>query len=524
MRQSAIVTCCLVLLVVFSGVFPGVGVATDGTTNSTVRAQASAPPDPSSDVVGWERGVWYNESIDVDQSDGLSDAELKRYVSRAMARVEYLRNREFKQEVPVSVITRSEYQKQSSNQSQSNASYEAWNNQVWEALFVTGEEKNVQSELGSTLGSSVAGFYSPKDDEIKIVTDSPDQPVIDNATLHHELTHALQDQYYDLSTATYRGASQDGDLAVDGVVEGEANYIEYLYTDRCDSGEWQCVETPKSDSGGSGGSNLNLGIYLTIYQPYSDGPVYVDNLKQQGGWAAVDERFESPPVSTEQTIHDVDEKPVKIDYRDQSSDGWSMFEQGQNGSDTVGEASMFAMFWYQDQTHGNDVKGFNYKKIGSTSGQYDRLNYDAKPTAGWGNDRVFPYKRGSGNDTEYGYVWVTEWDSEKDATQFRETYTSMLNVHDARRNGSVYVVEDGEFADAFRVTQNGSRVVIVNGPDESSLADIRPQMESGTGGGALPGSSWSSLPGFGVPTALGAVALAGLLAVGLTRRRRGNGR
>ena len=44
--------------------------------------------DPERDVLGWEDGYWYSESIDVDQSDGLSDEEIDAYVARAMARVE----------------------------------------------------------------------------------------------------------------------------------------------------------------------------------------------------------------------------------------------------------------------------------------------------------------------------------------------------------------------------------------------------------------------------------------------------
>lgn len=533
---------CLVSLVVSAGVAPAVAANGDAVRSQQDTAvqsrpsdavqsqQTDAPADPDSDVIGWENGYWHNESIDVDQSDGLSDAELEAYVARSMARVEHLREREFKRPVPVSVISREAYRKRSANNTKTNESFEAWNNQVWEALFITGEKKNVQKELGSTLGSSVAGFYSSKDDEIKIVTDSPDKAVIDNATLHHELVHALQDQYQDLSSDTYAGETQDGDLAIDGIVEGEARYVEYLYVEKC-GGEWQCVETPKSGgNGGSGsesGGGLNLGIYLVIFQPYSDGPPFVHNLKQRGGWQAVEERFANPPVSSEQVIHDTDEKPVPIEFTDRSTNGWSLFEHGQDGSDTVGEASLYAMFWYQDREGTNGFGGFDWQRVGNTDGKYDRLNYDSKPTAGWANDRVFPYKKGSGNDTEYGYVWKLKWDTKKDATQFRETYTTMLNAHDAvRKQNGVYVIEEGEFADAFRVSQQGQTVTIVNAPTASDLSDIRPtndQSDGGDGAGGgdntdgSDGETTSSTPGFGFLTALVALIVALIALAGTAR-------
>ncbi|MFC7135716.1 hypothetical protein ACFQRB_02125 [Halobaculum litoreum] len=67
------------------------------------------PDDPPSDRLGWEAGYWYNESIDVNQSDGLDAAEREAFVARTMARVERVRGLEFRESVPVEVISRAEY-------------------------------------------------------------------------------------------------------------------------------------------------------------------------------------------------------------------------------------------------------------------------------------------------------------------------------------------------------------------------------------------------------------------------------
>jgi hypothetical protein len=203
--------------------------------------------------------------------------------------------------------------------------------------------------------------------------------------------------------------------------------------------------------------------------------VYVASLKDRGGWDAVDERFAAPPESTEQIIHVTDERPVPIEYRDRARSGWMLYpDQGQNGSDTVGEASIFSMFWYQARSSNADT--VNPQGLLETESRYDVYNYAADPSAGWANDRVFPYHKGSGEAAEYGYVWVTEWDTERDARQFQDAYRAILRAQGAeKRAGNVWVIPDGPYADAFRVTRDGTRVVIVNGPRVGALSNIRPQ-------------------------------------------------
>ncbi|ESP87539.1 Hvo_1808 family surface protein [Candidatus Halobonum tyrrellensis] len=472
----------VVVSLVLSATFPAAlaasvsanGSAAVATASAGEAPQVNAPDDPEEDVIGWENGYWYNESIDVDQSDGLSEAETEAFVARSMARVEYLREAEFNQTVPVEVISRDEYRNSSGSESTNTTEFDHWNDQVWEALFIVGESTGSSSALGETTGSSVAGYYSPVDDEIKVITDDPDTPTVNNATLVHELVHALQDQRYDLTDAAYRADTQDGELAVDGVVEGEANYIEARYSQRCGD-EWSCVKP--AESGGSGsGADFNLGVYLTIFNPYSDGPVYVADVVEERGWDGFERRFRNPPNSTEQVIHVTDEEPVPIAFNSTARDGWQTYSSlGENGSDTAGEASIYAMFWYQAREYGADT--VNPSGLFETTSEYDAYNYDAAPSAGWGNDRVFPYHNGTGEDAGHGYVWVTEWDTESDATEFRETYVRILDAHDVEETEEgYYEIPDGSFADTFAIEQNGTRVTVVNGPDAAAVSDIRPSL------------------------------------------------
>ena len=102
--------------------------------------------------------------------------------------------------------------------------------------------------------------------------DGPDAPRISEATLIHELTHALQDQRHNLTSPRFSGETQDADLAVTGLYEGEAGYIEDLYRQRCDDDRWRCQRA--SPTSGDGGAS-NRGILTIVLQPYADGPGYV---------------------------------------------------------------------------------------------------------------------------------------------------------------------------------------------------------------------------------------------------------
>ncbi len=528
----------LVLLLVGS-LFGSAGLAGATPVQSVETVQEDAPPDPDEDVVGWHDGYWHNESIDVDQSDGLSDAELDAYVSRSIARVEFIRETEFDADVPVNVISREEFQSGQQNDGELTRR-NLWNNQVWEALFIVGENKNAREEISTVFGGAVAGFYSPTRDEIVIVTENTDQPVIDNGTLVHELVHALQDQLWDLTSPRFRGATQDENIAIDGVVEGEANYIEDRYNQRCGD-EWDCVSTPSESSGGGG--DINLGIFLTVFTPYSDGPVYVSELVEENGWDAVDEAFQNPPQSSEQIIQRTDDEPERLTFEDTAENGWSLFpNQGVNGAETVGEASIYSMFWYQARNYEADT--IDWRNIGDTRDQYDTYNYDSSPSAGWANDKLVPYQNGEGENAEYGYVWKTKWDTVEDATEFREAYLEVLDAQGVtQRDDGIYVIDSGPWADAYIVTQTDRTVTIVNGPDPTAVQNIRPnatpdvttpEPTPGTDTTPTPtpgtdttptptpgteptttdvgGVTTTPVPGFGLLIALAALVAAGLLA------------
>ncbi|WP_049971296.1 Hvo_1808 family surface protein [Haladaptatus cibarius] len=455
-----------------------VGSNSNGATSADANVENQTQrPDPQEDVLGWENGYWHNESIAVNQSDGLSEAEREAYVNRAMARVEFIRNQEFKRPVEVNSLRRGQYQELIGSQieSQYTQSQRAWENQIWEALFAVGEQSDAARQQTQLYQQRVAGFYLPGRDKIYVIAD--DSLVIDNATLVHELTHALQDQQVGLASSQFEAETMDGQRANDGLTEGEASYVEQRYVQRCGA-EWECVEMPgppreETPYGGGSLPDFNLAMQVSLIQPYSDGPAYVASKVDSDGWQSVQQEYRNPPNASEQIIDPIERNDASTPLRlgEQAQNGWKLYGQkGENGSETVGETGIYTMFWYQGRADDNPIirwQTFENPELG----EYDTFNYTSVPSDGWANDRLWPYRNGD----KRGYVWRTAWDTNRDATEFQRAYRDLLRGQNATRTGSgAWVIENGEFADAFRIVRDGRTVTIVNAPTEGDLADIRP--------------------------------------------------
>ena len=452
LRTLALV-CCLVLA--------GCAAPTPGydetPTATSSPIPSGDPADPESDRLGWENGYWYNESIAVNQSDGLNESELTAFVARTMARVEVIREVEFEETVPVEVITRAEYRNQSGNRDTTvDTPRERAREQLWEAPLLVGEQRTVGGAFGELYGGSVLGYYSPGQDRIVIVSES-ETPRVDRVTLAHELVHALQDQRFSLLSG---GDSHDAGLARTGVVEGDASYVEQLYEERC-AGNWSCVERPERTSG-AGIADRNLGAYLTIYAPYSDGPSFVHQVHQRGGWEAVNDLYDEPPRSTEQLLHPdryPDDGPETVRISDRSGERWERY----GVRERVGESTLFATFWFQ--------RGVNRSTLSQEDVPYSRYNYVADPSEGWAGDRLIPYRNGDAN----GYVWKLRWESRADAREFASSYRAVLveQLNATEVRPGVYRVPDSStFGDAFRVTRDGRTVTIVNAPRVAALENV----------------------------------------------------
>jgi hypothetical protein len=460
----------------------------DTTTATTTSTVEQAPPDPDEDVLGWEGGYWYNESIDVDRSDGLNDSELAAVVNRSMARVEVVRDLEFEETVPVEVISREEFANNTAasyaNVSRNRTLHQ---NVKWEAMFMLGENESAIDQLESNTAGSVLGYYSPTEDRIVIVSENTSSPKMDEITLSQELFHALQEHKFDISEMNQ--STRELHNARDGIIEGDGNYVDHLYQQKCES-EWDCLE-PQASSGGGGSSDRHIGIAITKLQPYSDGPVFVKQLREEGGWEAVNAVYENPPASTEQTIYPEkygEDEPTDVSVADASTSEWSIPDMGNGSVDYAqfGEAGLMSMLWYpsyvesvEAQAPRNVVVPYSHLLApAQNSNTLDLYNYSYNYTEGWDGDKLVPYVTDDSAETnETAYVWATAWDAPAEAEEFALGYERLLDHHGAQPvdgEPNTYRIREGEnnFADAFRVVVDGDRVVIVNAPTVDQLDDV----------------------------------------------------
>jgi len=484
------------------GTEPVIAGGPDGTASNTTTSSAtnpelrdSAPPDPETDRLGWEEvngsGLWYNESIVVDRSDGLNATELDKVTARSMARVERVRELEFQEPVPVDVISRSQYRERIAEQFGNVTDQQRLKeNAKWEAVFMIGESTDALAVRRANRGSTVGGFYDPEEDRIAVVSENETSPKMNEITLSQELYHALQGQQFDaFNRSWYPGDTREEHNAADGLIEGDGNLVDRLYQKRCDT-EWDCL-SPETTPGEP---PAHFGEYLVVLQPYSDGPKYVQQIYREQGWEGVNALYDNPPASTEQVIHPEkypDDVPTDVSFTDTSGERWDLVNVSNASDDSFGtkyasfgEAGLATMLFYPFYDSGRSqapIVGprefFNITSGGSVS-SFDPVNYATPFTDGWDGDRLYAYATEDSMTTnETGYVWKIAWDSTADAEEFVDGYTRLLDYYGAEpvedRPNTYRIPDDRPYGDAFYVQQSGDIVVLVNGPTVEDLSGIR---------------------------------------------------
>jgi hypothetical protein len=168
------------------------------------------------------------------------------------------------------------------------------------------------------LEAQLAGFYEPLDKRMYLAADLQDRAA--DATLAHELVHALQDQYYDLgSRLSYQADANDRESAIEALAEGDATsaMMDLLLVE---SGRRSvdipddvfAAEVEGSMTSTPEGADVPRVLRDSLVAPYVDGMVFVNALRRRGmskhgsadgGWSAVDDAWKSPPTTTEQLLH-----------------------------------------------------------------------------------------------------------------------------------------------------------------------------------------------------------------------------
>jgi hypothetical protein len=245
--------------------------------------------------------------------------------------------------------------------------------------------------LLDVMRSELLGFYEPHEKTMFLGGDLRGQEL--DATLWHELVHALQDQHYGLEKLL--GWSDDaGDWqgAVHALAEGDATsaMVDGLFSEK----GMRAPDLPDSvmDLQGAlaAGSMLKVPpiVKRSVVAPYIDGLAFVNALRRRGGWAAVAAAWKRLPKSTEQILHldkyDADEAPEPLAALAPSPLGPNRITY----SDVYGEQTLRILFeeWMPARAAREAASGWAGDRVssfseGAVTSVAWRIRYDSEAAA-----------------------------------------------------------------------------------------------------------------------------------------------
>jgi hypothetical protein len=278
------------------------------------------------------------------------------------------------------------------------------------------ESLDLATFLPRLLTQQIAGFYDPEEQALSLVRrdgggglegagDAAEAGRLEDVVLVHELTHALQDQHFDLEkfietddpmsdAATARQALVEGDATLTMLNAFLGVPIEEV------PGVEDALGTAMGASGMTMGSDELLAeappfIRETLLFSYTQGNLFCISVRRKGGQKLLDHAFRiDPPRSSEQILHPEKwhgrrDDPVVVEWPDLSRALPAGFAKAAEGE--MGELAISILL-------------------------REGLKSEARAAAaaaGWGGDRFAIYEK----DGRRLLAWITEWDSAADADE-----------------------------------------------------------------------------------------------------------
>jgi hypothetical protein len=282
---------------------------------------------------------------------------------------------------------------------------------LYHALGVLPKDQTLTDVYVDLLTSQVGGLYVPTDKTLYVVSKAGGVGPLEKVLYSHEYTHALQDQNFDLVKFQPDSLTDQSDrqLARQALVEGDA-YVTMTYwlQQHLSPAEMGVVLQQGADPAAQDAlKRIPPLVAAQILFAALNGTVWVLGIQAQGGFAAVDAAFASPPESTEQVLHPEKyashEPPIDVqlpaDLASRLGSGWSVGLQ-----DTFGEHQLGV--WITASV-----------PLGGLP--------EPPPAAavGWGGDRMALL---DGPNGSWAVVFKTEWDTDADATEFETAITSKV--------------------------------------------------------------------------------------------------
>lgn len=325
-----------------------------------------------------------------------------------------------------------------------------------EAFGLIPKNFDLDSFMVDLLTEQIAGLYDPKKHEFYIADwIVPDEQ---RMVMSHELTHALQDQYFHIDAwARAARPSDDAELARDSVLEGSAmaGMLEYELKDK----GFKLRDLPDFDPSVFLGDLTDTPMLKkappfikdSLMFPYFDGLRFSMSVLRTGGWGGFDAVFAKPPANTQQIMHPelyrADKVPavLKVDLPDgMPGTGWNKMEENAMGE-------------------------FGWKEVLK---QFLDDESSGKVAAGWDGDDYATFQQ---KDTKKLMLFTRErFDNEADTVAFFQAYREALKKKYPERKAVNEGKEDLEFTTVdggvfFRC--DAKECVSLEGGEEKAFAE-----------------------------------------------------
>jgi hypothetical protein len=208
------------------------------------------------------------------------------------------------------------------------------------ALGVASGELDLFAAFNQVSDGGTLAFYDPTDERVRVRGTA--MTVGMEVTIVHELTHALQDQAFDLDRIYDADLDDGAATAFRGLAEGDALRVEEAFTseeltdeERATYDEEYAKELADSEEATG---DVPAFVSAIFSAPYALGQPFVTMLVNRGGNDGVDQTFEEPP-STEEHLFD----PASFLAEEGSEDVELGFE---DDDDLLDEGAFGAASWY----------------------------------------------------------------------------------------------------------------------------------------------------------------------------------
>lgn len=344
----------------------------------------------------------------------LTQAEAEAAVTEVLPDLQTIRGFAFKQKVPVTVIDDAKaraYALDRFRRLTPEAKIRA-DQTAFQLLGIVPKDVDVLKSLLDVLEEQAGGFYDPGTKSFYLLDDMPkDMTALLTA---HEMTHALEDQRYDIDGRLAKVAEDDdASFALSAVAEGSASLAAAAYVAEGISAGTLDSKRLEAMSESVKTERLNAmpdALKRQLLGPYVLGMTFLLRGTSEGlahGFPKrdVDAAWAHPPQSSEQILHP--EKYWNAGHRDDPKrvvvpnpkaklgEGWK-----RAGSGVLGELTL------------GSLVGVPAPDTKDLTGGFGHWTNDA--AAGWGGDRFELWTQGAAAVV----LLATVWDTEKDATEF----------------------------------------------------------------------------------------------------------